>query len=99
MSARAKSPPPRERSELAGRDEVAVQVDGWTRAKRAVQTEIRPRRIQLGDERSREEPAAARAQRACGPRRSRGAGRRMGPSEASGPDGDPPPADPISRRA
>jgi uncharacterized circularly permuted ATP-grasp superfamily protein len=45
------------------------------------------------DERSREEPAAARAQRACGPRRSRGSGRRIGPSEASGRDVDPRTAD------
>src|SRR3954447_6844794 len=47
MSARAKSPPPRERSELAARAKRGCGSTDGPRAKRGVQTEIRLRRIGL----------------------------------------------------
>src|SRR3954452_7618876 len=92
MSACAKSQPPRERSELAGCDEVAAaerptdpsEASGPKADTRTADLTRRssgpadgPERSELGpprDERSREEPAAARAKRACGLRGSRSSG-------------------------
>src|SRR4051812_9776503 len=48
MSARAKSPAPRERSELAERAEGARSVEGSARAQRVVETETNTRRMILG---------------------------------------------------